>query len=71
MFYAYRWVHYYQPQVTLTETLVISDIPKKLNLIIVSLDIVLKKIMTNTPSHGTQFDVDPGNRTLAGVQPTD
>ena len=43
--------------ITLTETLIISDITKP-NLIIVLLYIVLKKITTNTLSHRTQFIFD-------------
>ena len=34
-----------------------SGYHKKTNLIIVLLYIVLKKIRTNTASHGTQFDI--------------
>ena len=32
--------------------------------LIVLLDLVLKKITTNTPSHGTQFDTALGNRSF-------
>ena len=47
----------YQPSqrprlITLTETLIIDDITK-LDLMIVLLDIVLRKIMTNTPLQAT------------------
>ena len=43
--------------ITLTETLIISDVTKP-NLIIVLLYIVLKKITTNALSHRTQFIFD-------------
>ena len=43
---------------------------KKTNLIMVLLYIVLKKIRTNTASHGTQFDSALGNHALR-AQPTD
>ena len=43
--------------ITLTETLIISDITKP-NLITVLLYIVLKKITTNALSHRTQFIFD-------------
>ena len=69
--------------ITLTETLIISDITKP-NLIIVLLYIVLKKITTNTLSHRTQLifdkpcsyfavrelDIALGNHALR-AQPTD
>ena len=42
--------------ITLTKTLISPEITKKTNLIMVLLYIVLKKIRTNTASHGTQFD---------------
>ena len=69
--------------ITLTETLIISDITKP-NLIIVLLYIVLKQITTNALSHRTQFifdtpcsyfavrelDIALGNHALR-AQPTD
>ena len=57
--------------ITFTETLIIPEITKKkTNLIMVLLYIVLKKIRTNTASHGTQFDSALGNHALR-AQPTD
>ena len=53
--------------ITFTETLIIPEIT---NLIMVLLYIVLKKIRTNTASHGTQFDSALGNHALR-AQPTD
>ena len=47
---------------TLTDTLIIPDIP--LNLITVLSYIVLKKITINPPSHRTQLDIAPENHAL-------
>ena len=55
--------------ITLTETLIIWDITK-LNVIIVLLYIVSKKVTTNTPSQGVRIDIVIGNNALHS-QPTD
>ena len=57
--------------ITTTFTLIIPDrISRKPNLIIVLLRIVLKKIATKTPSHGTHFEIVLKNHALR-AQPTD
>ena len=48
--------------ITLTDTLIIPDIPH--NLITVISYIVLKKITINPPSHRTQLDIAPENHAL-------
>ena len=48
----------------------IKRIAKKSNQVTVLLNIVLKKITSNTQSHGTYFDIVLGNHALS-VQPTD
>ena len=48
--------------ITLTDTLIIPDIPH--NIITVISYIVLKKITINPPSHRTQLDIAPENHAL-------
>ena len=58
----------YQPSrrprlLKLNKTLIIPEITKP-NLLIVLVYIVLKKIRTDTASHGTQFNIALGNHAL-------
>ena len=49
----------------LTETLIIPDITGKSDNYCFGIEIVLKKITTNTTSHRTQFDIAVKNHALS------